>query len=118
MLKSLTAFQAMTVCDPVSSFPRIGKKEALTTLQSNLDDLMEILQFGDSQNLDFQEACVEAVIKFLCLLYVNKSKDADMSGTHSFRHKVDQLKIAAKPCRINIGFEKSSLSVLHLKEFL
>ena len=41
---------------------------------------MEILQFGDSPSLDLQEACVEAAIKFVCLLHDKKSKDADING--------------------------------------
>ena len=118
MLKSLTAFHAITACDSVSSFCGIEKKTALTTLWGNLDDLMEILQFGDSPNLDLQEACVEAAIKFVFLLHDNKSKDADINGRHSFPRKVEKLKIAAKPWRINIAFEKDSLSVLHLEEWL
>ena len=101
MLKSLTAFHVITGCDSVSSFSGIEKKTALTTLWSNLDDLMEILQFGDSPNLDLQEACVKA----------------DINGTCSFPRKVDQLKIATNPLRINIAFEKGSLSVLHLEEW-
>ena len=101
MLKSLTAFHVITGCDSVSSFSGIEKKTALTTSWSNLDDLMEILQFGDSPNLDLQEACVKA----------------DINGTCSFPRKVDQLKIAANPLRINIAFEKGSLSVLHLEEW-
>ena len=101
MLKSLTAFHVITGCDSVSSFSGIEKKTALTTLWSNLDDLMEILQFGDSPNLDLQEACVKA----------------DINGTCSFPRKVDQLKIAANLLRINIAFEKGSLSVLHLEEW-
>ena len=56
---------------------------------------MEILQFGDSPNLDLQEACVEAAIKFVFLLHDNKSKDADINGRHSFPRKVEKLKIAA-----------------------
>ena len=118
MLKSLTAFHAITGYDSVSSFSGIAKKAALATLWSNFNDVMEILQFGGSPNLDLQEVCVEGPIKFVCLLYDNKSKDADINGARSFRHKVDQLKIAAKPWRINIAFEKGSLSVLHLKECL
>ena len=117
MLKSLTAFHVITGCDSVSSFSGIEKKTALTTLWSNLDDMMEILQSGDSPNLDLQEACVKAAIKFVYLLYANKSKDADINGTCSFPRKVDQLKIAANPLRINIAFEKGSLSVLHLEEW-
>ena len=101
MLKSLTAFHVITGCDSVSSFSGIEKKTALTTSWSNLDDLMEILQFGDSPNLDLQEACVKA----------------DINGTCSFPRKVDQLKIATNPLRINIAFEKGSLSVLHLEEW-
>ena len=79
--------------------------------------MMEILQSGDSPNLDLQEACVKAAIKFVYLLYANKSKDADINGTCSFPRKVDQLKIATNPLRINIAFEKGSLSVLHLEEW-
>lgn len=52
----------------------------MTTLKGNLDDLMEILQFGDPQSLDLQEACVEVSIKFVCLLFENISKDADING--------------------------------------
>ena len=80
MLKSLPAFHAITGCHSVSSFTRIGKKAALTTLISTLGNLMEILHFGDSPSLDLLEACVEAAIKFLCLLYGDKSKDTDING--------------------------------------
>ena len=80
MLKSLPVFNAITGCDSVGSFSWIGKKTAMTTLKSNLDDLMEILQFGDSPSLDLQETFVEAAIKFVCVLYDNNSKDADING--------------------------------------
>ena len=80
-LKPITAFPAITGWDSVSSFYGVKNKTALTTLWSNFDDFIKILQFGESLNLDLQEACVEAVIKFVCLLYDNKSKDADINGT-------------------------------------
>ena len=48
MLKSLPVYQTITWYDSVSSFSGIEKKTTLTTLKNNLDDLMEILQFGDS----------------------------------------------------------------------
>ena len=35
-------------CDSVSSFSGIGKKTALSTLNDNINDLMAILEFGDS----------------------------------------------------------------------
>ena len=74
MLKSLPVYQTITWYDSVSSFSGIEKKTTLTTLKNNLDDLMEILQFGDSPSLDLhQDIYVEASIKFVCLLYDNKS---------------------------------------------
>ena len=60
---------------------------------------MEIFQFGDSPNLDLQEAFVEADIKFVCLLYDHKSKDADIHGTRPFRHIVDLIS-----CRKWLGY--------------
>ena len=80
-VKPITAFPAITGWDSVSSFYGVKNKTALTTLWSNFDDFIKILQFGESLNLDLQEAFVEAVIKFVCLLYDNKSKDADINGT-------------------------------------
>ena len=79
MLKSIPAFHATTGCDSVSSFSGIGMKTALTTLKSNLDDLMGILQFSSSRSLDLQEACVEGAIRFVCLLHDNKSKDGNIN---------------------------------------
>ena len=52
MFKSLPVYQTITWYDSVSSFSGIEKKTTLTTLKNNLDDLMEILQFGDSPSLD------------------------------------------------------------------
>ena len=43
MIKYLPAFRVITGCDSATSFSGIGKKTALTTLKSNLYDLMEIL---------------------------------------------------------------------------
>ena len=74
MLKSLPVYQTITWYDSVSSFSEIEKKTGLTTLKNNLDDLMEILQFGDSPSLDLhRHIYVEAAIKFVCLFYDSKS---------------------------------------------
>ena len=51
---------------------------ALKTLKINLDGLMVIL-VCDSPILDLQEGCGEATIEFVCLLYDNKSKYADIN---------------------------------------
>ena len=64
---------------------------------------------------------MEAVIKFVCFLCDNKSKDADMNGlryTLFSKKKFISWKIATNPWRINIVFEKDSLSVLYLEEYL
>ena len=80
VLKALPSVHAITGCDSVSSFSGIGKKTALTTLKENIDEVIEIFQFGDSASLDLQDECVEAAIKFVCLLYDKKAKDADING--------------------------------------
>ena len=81
----LPALHCITGCDSVSSFSGIGKKSGLSVLKSNIDQLVEMFEFGESSELMLQEPVVEACIKFVCLLYDKKSTLIDINA---LRHKL------------------------------
>ena len=75
----LPALHSITGCDSVSSFSAIGKTKSVNVLKANVDQLVDMFEFGDSPELCLGESSVEASIKFACLLYDSKFISANIN---------------------------------------
>ena len=69
----LPIFHCMTGCDSTSSFAGIGKKTALKALVEHKQELLALLEFGESPHLDETSNEVADAIKFVSWLYQPKS---------------------------------------------
>ena len=77
--KTLPAIHSITGCDSVSSFSGIGKKTAINILKDNINDLMDLSEFGDSPELSIDCDVMVTCIKFVRLLYDRKSTQNDLN---------------------------------------
>lgn len=82
--KMLPAFHSITGCDSVSSFSGIGKRTAFNVLKQKKEQLLDLLDFGDSPVLDVQSEYTQACILFVCSLY---NKCGDRYDIDTIRYK-------------------------------
>ena len=77
--KLLPAFHSITGCDSVRSFCGVGKKSAFAVLKAHLDDVTDMLDFGDTPELSLEQDSVVACIRFVCMLYDTHSNVLDIN---------------------------------------
>ena len=79
--KLLPAFHAITGCDSTSELYRHSKNMAFSLLKEHLESLSTLERFGNCPNCTaLNEETMEVAIKFICLLYDQKSMTHDINN--------------------------------------
>ena len=117
--KLLPAFHAITGCDSTGALYEHSKKHAFSLLKEHLESLSALERFGSCPSCTaLNEETVDVAIKFICLLYNQKSMTHDINNLHYLlctKKNLQSSKLPPTEDSVKLHFCKAN-SILYLGE--
>ena len=96
----LPAMHAISGWDLVSSFSHIEKITAFQTLKRKIDELTDMIDFGELPSLSLERPSVVALIQYVCYLCEENKSGSNVSLLNCVPHFLKTCSGASVPCML------------------